>query len=402
MSAGAKYVRHDWACGETISADRLNNIENGVQEALAEAKDKGYSCTEIKTVLFNGNVTTTYDSARDATWGTLPSTFGLVEEEEYLVTFDNVNYHCVATVGYLSRVVIGTSVDGDWSQYPFFTNGQQIVTRDAGTYSLKVEHVQTVVTADPCFEKVVEEIRGYRCKSVRETLFNDVLEDTTTFDGGLPTYVTTLYITFDDVDYVCPVYYEGDSVPVGASWCCGDEDLSQYPFFLLATQHTNDTNLALTASTSGTHTVQIDYDRLDADVDACFSSAVDASLDCDTLDYSTVVVDKLQARTNENTINGNSPLDIVMSTGVRGTNIQPVLQGIRLGNGLEKCYFTRVFFSYEDGEYQINVRIYNPTSNPITFSFGDITIEYVTFDVRSYTKHVHTCSPKSSGGDTPK
>ena len=28
------YVRHDWVCGETITEQKMNNIEDGIEEAL--------------------------------------------------------------------------------------------------------------------------------------------------------------------------------------------------------------------------------------------------------------------------------------------------------------------------------------------------------------------------------
>ena len=28
------YVKHNWECGEVVTADLLNNLENGVEEAL--------------------------------------------------------------------------------------------------------------------------------------------------------------------------------------------------------------------------------------------------------------------------------------------------------------------------------------------------------------------------------
>lgn len=28
------YTKHTWECGETITADKMNNLENGIDEAL--------------------------------------------------------------------------------------------------------------------------------------------------------------------------------------------------------------------------------------------------------------------------------------------------------------------------------------------------------------------------------
>ena len=28
------YERHEWQCGETVTADKMNNLEDGIEEAL--------------------------------------------------------------------------------------------------------------------------------------------------------------------------------------------------------------------------------------------------------------------------------------------------------------------------------------------------------------------------------
>lgn len=39
------YEKHEWTCGETITADLLNNLEGGVEQALECCSDKDYECS---------------------------------------------------------------------------------------------------------------------------------------------------------------------------------------------------------------------------------------------------------------------------------------------------------------------------------------------------------------------
>lgn len=44
------YTRHDWECGETISAELLNNLEDGVEEALACCEGGGDSALTLQEI----------------------------------------------------------------------------------------------------------------------------------------------------------------------------------------------------------------------------------------------------------------------------------------------------------------------------------------------------------------
>lgn len=53
------YTPKTWVCGETITADGLNNIEDGIQEALeccGSGGDCGYECTESRGTVFEGSL----------------------------------------------------------------------------------------------------------------------------------------------------------------------------------------------------------------------------------------------------------------------------------------------------------------------------------------------------------
>lgn len=103
----ADFVRHNWVCGETITADRLNNIEGGVEEALdccgsslvvtmteggdkevVYSLDKTYrqiaeAINDGQTVYAIGNNLTDYGTFTTLAMGTA------IENGSYLVTFAN-------------------------------------------------------------------------------------------------------------------------------------------------------------------------------------------------------------------------------------------------------------------------------------------------------------------------
>lgn len=53
------YEKHEWECGETITADKMNNLENGIEEAL-----QGGSASGIMILHDNGD----YVAKLEKTW----------------------------------------------------------------------------------------------------------------------------------------------------------------------------------------------------------------------------------------------------------------------------------------------------------------------------------------------
>lgn len=43
----SNYIKRTWKAGEDISADKLNNIENGIAEAMKAAEDNSIAAEEI-------------------------------------------------------------------------------------------------------------------------------------------------------------------------------------------------------------------------------------------------------------------------------------------------------------------------------------------------------------------
>lgn len=54
----ADFVKKDWKCGDTITADELNRMENGIEEAIQSGGGSaGYECVETpEQLLFSESI----------------------------------------------------------------------------------------------------------------------------------------------------------------------------------------------------------------------------------------------------------------------------------------------------------------------------------------------------------
>lgn len=149
------YTPTEWQCGDTVTAERLNNLEEGVQEALSSGGGSaGYSCIEERTTLIDESVTTESQGAFAV--GTLSES---ISGDEIIVTFDGTEYECEL----LSDGSYGASYDGstggfDWSKYPFSIDYDEIATEVDGTHQVKIEVFNTSVETTECFEKAVNSV----------------------------------------------------------------------------------------------------------------------------------------------------------------------------------------------------------------------------------------------------
>ena len=154
------YTPKTWVCGETITADGLNNIEDGIQEALECCEgggDCGYSCETTSTVLTEETVTTSGSApyiAADLSYSTP------IDADSLTATFEGADYE-------LDKVDLGWGIAyGDWQNAPDFTNyplailssngANTIFTETAGTYSVKLVANQEDISTSECFEKAVK------------------------------------------------------------------------------------------------------------------------------------------------------------------------------------------------------------------------------------------------------
>lgn len=158
------YTKKTWECGETITADALNRMEDGIEEALQSGGGTaGYSCTETTTLLTEETVTTAVNPKYPnyPAIGELSYVFAEEPPETLHITFDGAEYDCNRAKNPLGAYDYGAS-DPSFSDYPFIfsvSKGTAILaTPTEGTYSIKLETLNTTVETSDCFQKAVESI----------------------------------------------------------------------------------------------------------------------------------------------------------------------------------------------------------------------------------------------------
>lgn len=155
------YEKQNWECGEMITADKLNHMEDGI--AAGGDCDCGFECETTTTLLTNETVTTVQQEGFAD--GEI-SYSDLINAEVIKVTFNGTEYECPAT-RYGDNYGYGASWDDnleayDWSEYPFnifSSNGaNNLITQTAGTYTVKIEAIELNVTTTLCFRKAVDSL----------------------------------------------------------------------------------------------------------------------------------------------------------------------------------------------------------------------------------------------------
>lgn len=151
------YERQTWECGDTITAEKLNHIENGIEEA-SSGGDAGYECTSASVSETVTTTATPYNYAR----GTL-NYDGEISGDTLRVILNGTEYVLprASTNEYGERVNYNPSFDN----YPLMItrNSQKqwgLYVKDAGTYTIELPDVYTttIESITPCFKKVVEQV----------------------------------------------------------------------------------------------------------------------------------------------------------------------------------------------------------------------------------------------------
>ena len=163
-----------WACGDTITAQELNRMEQGIDEA----SDKGYECTEGYRTVFEDTVTTSqyYSNILDFLSYNQP-----IEGDALKVVFDGTEYTLPksATDQY-GQTYYGEYVNDNVSfeNYPLAISTQGttnvLYTPNAGTYELSLITWGEITTASECFEKAV---KLFTLKNIADAKNNSVVEN---------------------------------------------------------------------------------------------------------------------------------------------------------------------------------------------------------------------------------
>ena len=159
------YTPKQWVCGETITADGLNNIEEGVQEALDCCEDKGFECTESQSTVFEGSLTTT---SMGSFSGVTFTPTEPIEGDSIAVTFNGTEYELpkvtvLSNYGYGDFDANGNPVFTNYPCAVLITNGQYyFFTPSVGTYQVVINTIVLTIETSECFEKAVKSASGLK------------------------------------------------------------------------------------------------------------------------------------------------------------------------------------------------------------------------------------------------
>lgn len=178
------YEKQTWTTGEVITQEKLNHMEDGIEDAYelptvsasdngkflgvvdgvwsvvnGGGGDTGYECTETVTELFNETVTTAKPAEEAPSAQANLAYSESITADTLTITFDGVEYTCPK-----QSPAEGVSVYGDlnFSQIPFYiassSQGNLIFTQNAGEYAVKAElKTSSVTSMTPCFISAVSE-----------------------------------------------------------------------------------------------------------------------------------------------------------------------------------------------------------------------------------------------------
>lgn len=145
------YTPINWQTGDTITADKLNKMDNG------------WAVTSSSTTICDETVITEDDDGMYAGQLTVSS----ITVANITVTYDGTPYQCArdGDGGY------GTDVSFTFTDYPFRIEGDGfIITETAGSHAVKIEAVESGVDTSAAFDAAV---------TAASPLYRIVLQSTT-------------------------------------------------------------------------------------------------------------------------------------------------------------------------------------------------------------------------------
>ena len=155
-----------WSCGDTITAEELNRMEQGIEDA----SDKGYECTETEVTAFDGSLTTVSMSGFS---GAPFVSSQPIDGNQISITFDGVDYELPKTV--VDSDIYYGEID---SNGPIFTtypcviavaqDSNYLFVASNGTYQLSITVTEKSVATTECFKSAVKSASTLLLKAVSE------------------------------------------------------------------------------------------------------------------------------------------------------------------------------------------------------------------------------------------
>lgn len=278
------YEKQVWNCGDTITAEKMNHIEEGIENAQS-----GYECTSSEVTLVSNETISTSEE------NTFLSYTNLIDADTLVVYFDGTRYECPKISGGSAYNAYGgyssSEEATDFSEYPFAicsaietevpTRRNIVYTETAGTHTIELKVVSEVVSTTECFEKAVKKFTGYECKETLKTLTEESIAST-----GMPPIAYLSYtqlidassitVTFDGTEYVLG-RTTGLSPFNAPAYVYGDANNPSSPFRIFSTISSSDVskrNGVLVPPPSGTHTIKIEVAEGSVTTTPCFEKAV--------------------------------------------------------------------------------------------------------------------------------
>lgn len=167
-----------WACGDTITAQELNRMEQGI----VEASDKGYECVIDKDTLFDGVANVVSGGEGVYNWQ-FPNEV-TIDADNIEVVFNGTSYNLnkqsyQGSFYYYGEIGQNGPV---FTTYPFLIMVQSIMAelyvQNRGDYNIKVSSDAETVETSECFEKAVKSASTLLLKAVSK---DEIYIDPTTY-----------------------------------------------------------------------------------------------------------------------------------------------------------------------------------------------------------------------------
>ena len=161
-----------WSCGDTITAEELNRMEQGIAEAGQGGGDCGYECTEEVVTLFDGSLTT---SSMSGFSGATFVSSQPIDGNPIFITLDGVDYELPKTAVDMDAGAYYGEIDING---PVFTTYPCVIMADLdtnyffvasdGTYQLSITVTEKSVVTTECFKSAVKSASTLLLKAVSE------------------------------------------------------------------------------------------------------------------------------------------------------------------------------------------------------------------------------------------